>query len=101
MTIFAVHYAYDARSDARDRVRPDHRRFLAGLLEDGTLLASGPFTGPTLGSVDVEPDGALLLVRAASAEAVTTTLDADPFALEGLIETRTLRPWNPVTGPWA
>ena len=101
MTIFTVHYRYDARDDARERVRPEHRRFLAGLLEDGILLASGPFTGPTVGSDGTEPDGALLLVRGDSAEAATTALDADPFAREGLIESRTLRPWNPVMGPWA
>lgn len=100
MTIFAVHYVYDSRSDLRDRVRAEHRRYLAELLEAGMLLASGPFTGPTEGGPE-EPDGALLMLRAESAADVTAALDADPFALAGVVAERTLRPWHPVMGPWA
>ena len=100
MTIFAVHYVYDSRTDVRDRVRPEHRRYLGELLESGSLLASGPFTGPTEGAQD-EPDGALLMLRGESAAEVVATLDADPFAVAGVVAERTLRPWNPVIGPWA
>ena len=101
MPIFAVQYAYDPRTTVRDRVRPQHRRYLAQLVEDGVLLASGPYMGRTEGTSDDEPDGALLLVRADSAEHVGKALDADPFAVEGLVATRTIRPWQPVLGPWA
>lgn len=101
MPFFAVQYTYDARTDHRDRVRPEHRRHLRGLVEEGVLLASGPYAGPTDGAVDPEPDGALLLVRAASAEEVGRILDADPFAVEGLVAGRAIRPWQPVLGPWA
>lgn len=100
MTIFAVHYVYDSRTEVRDEVRPKHRRFLADLLDAGILLASGPFTGPTVGGPE-EADGALLMVRGESAEEVGTTLDADPFARAGVVASRTLRPWSPVMGPWS
>ena len=100
MPTFAVHYVYDDRTDLRDEVRPDHRRYLAALVDSGELLASGPFTGPTVGRGD-EPDGALLLVRADSPEGVAALLDDDPFMTRGLISARTVRPWNAVMGPWA
>ncbi|WP_182113808.1 MULTISPECIES: YciI family protein [unclassified Actinotalea] len=99
MTVFAVLYTYDDQVADRDRVRPEHRRFLADLYAAGRLLASGPFTGPTEGS-DHEPDGALLLVRADDASAVRALLDPDPFAVAGLVAARDVRPWQPVFGPW-
>ena len=105
MTIFTVHYAYGARSDVRDEVRPEHRRFLSGLHDAGTLLSSGPFTGPPLTSAGAAAadaaEGALLIVRGESVEAVVAELDQDPFHLGGLIAERTVRPWNPVIGTWA
>lgn len=100
MTVFAVQYTYDHRSQERDQVRPAHRAFLGDLLTAGTLLASGPFTGATAG-VEAEPDGALLLLRAESVAEAEQVLDGDPFALSGLIAERSLRSWDPVFGPWS
>lgn len=100
MQTYAIEYVYDARTDLRDQVRPEHRRFLGALVESGSLLASGPWTGPRTDLAE-QPDGALLLVRAASAQDAAALLDEDPFVLHGLVTSRTLRPWNPVLGPWA
>ncbi|WP_199421709.1 YciI family protein [Actinotalea solisilvae] len=99
MSVYAVHYTYDQRTGERDRVRPAHRAFLGDLHDAGTLLASGPWAGPTHG-VQAEPDGALLLVRAEDVAGVERLLDADPFALAGLVAGRSVRPWTPVFGPW-
>lgn len=99
MTVYAVLYTYDQRTDERDRVRPAHRAYLGEMHDAGTLLASGPWAGPSHGR-DTEPDGALLLVRAADVAAVEDLLDADPFAVAGLVVERTVRPWTPVFGPW-
>ena len=55
MSIFAVRYTYDERSEVRDAVRPEHRSWLADQAEAGVLLGSGPFT-------DGAP-GALLVLR--------------------------------------
>lgn len=107
MTVYAVQYVYDPRADVRDEVRPEHRRFLAELFEAGALLASGPWTGPTEGhepgapEAAAEADGALLLLRAESRADAEAVLDRDPFARRGLVARRTLRPWNPVFGPWS
>ncbi len=93
MTVYAVHYTYDDRTTRRDEVRPEHRAYLSGLVDEGSLLASGPWA-------DGAP-GALLLMSADSPDEVTRLLDVDPFQREGLVIGRTIREWTPVFGPWA
>ena len=56
MPTYAVRYTYDERDDVRDVFRAEHRAYLSGLAEQGTLLVSGPFA-------DGAP-GALLVFRA-------------------------------------
>lgn len=95
MTVFAVEYLYDAaRTDDLATLRPEHRDFLGGLLEDGTLLASGPW-------LDNAAPGALLLVVAQDVDGAQRLLDDDPFLRAHLITKRTVRPWNPVLGALA
>lgn len=69
----------------------DHRAYLRGLHEQGTLLASGPF--------DPRNGGALLLRL--PEENPTAALDAvrdnDPFWRRGIAQYELL-PWNPVIG---
>ncbi len=64
MPPYAVRYTYDERTDVRDRVRPEHRAYLASLVEHGALLGCGPFT-------DGEP-GALLVFSADSPDLTLT-----------------------------
>ncbi len=91
MAIFVVEYVYDsARADEVGVVRPRHREFLAALHEEGVNLASGPWTEGEA--------GALLLIRADSAEGALAALDADPLHEAGLIARRTARGWDPVIG---
>lgn len=87
MAIFAVTYGFVPDSEARDRVRPEHRVFLAD--QDGTLL-SGPLQG----------DAALIIFEGKSAEEVEEILDDDPYFEAGLISERTIVEWTPVTGSW-
>jgi uncharacterized protein YciI len=93
MPTYAVRYTYDERTDVRDLVRPEHRAYLAGLAEAGTLLGSGPFT-------DGEP-GALLVFRAESPEAVAAIVADDPFSREGIVAQTDIRAWDVVLGPWS
>ena len=92
MKTFAVTYTYSASADDLGLVRPEHRAWLAQQLEAGHLLASGPM---------VDMPGALLIWRAESLEALSTTLNADPFDIADFIGERTIAEWNPVFGPWA
>ncbi|WP_435736061.1 YciI family protein [Cellulosimicrobium sp. PMB13] len=96
MPIHVVTYVYPDRPAELDAVRAEHRAFLRGLHEQGTLLASGP-----LPATQDEVAGALLVLDAGSPAAVAEILDADPFALAGLVAERTVRPWSPVIGDWA
>lgn len=92
MAVFAVTYLYSAEPDDLNLVRPSHRAWLAGRLEDGSLLASGPM---------VDNPTALLIWRAESLEALAKLLDQDPFDIAGYIGERTITEWNPVFGPWS
>jgi uncharacterized protein YciI len=87
MAIFAVTYVYSTDTDALDRLRPEHRAFLADT--DGLLLS-----GPT------DDNGALLIWEAASAAEVEEVLEEDPFWTADLIAERSVVGWNPVLGPW-
>ncbi|WP_067546452.1 YciI family protein [Nocardia crassostreae] len=93
MPIFAVHYTYtEATVEARAEHRPEHRAFLNGLVDQGIVLTSGPYTDGL---------GALILFRAESAEAVHALLDQDPFQRKGLVEARRVAEWLPVMGAFA
>ncbi|WP_067480563.1 YciI family protein [Nocardia amamiensis] len=90
MPIFAVHYVYsEATAAGRDTHRPEHRAWLAGLLESGTLLSSGPYP---------DGSGALLIFRSEDAGALKNLLTQDPFAREALIDDVRAVEWAPVFG---
>lgn len=92
LNIYAVEYTYFDAPEQLNNTRPEHRAFLRSLLDAGSLLASGPLME--------QAPGALLIVRAADHESVTTLLASDPFAQAELIAKTTVRRWNPVIGPW-
>jgi uncharacterized protein YciI len=92
MPVFAVSYLYSATSDQLNEIRPIHRQWLAGLLESGQLLASGPM---------VDNPEALLIFAADSASDLSSLLDNDPFDIAGFIESRSVQQWNPVFGPFS
>ena len=87
MPIYAVTYVYSPDTDALDRLRPEHRAFLADA--DGVLLS-----GPT------DDNGALIIWEAKSAAEVEEVLDEDPFWSADLITERAVVGWSPVIGPW-
>ena len=87
MPTFAVTYVYLPDTESLDRLRPDHRAFLAD--QDGLLLS-----GPT------DDNGALLIWEGKSVAEIEEVLDDDPFWTAGLITERAVVGWNPVLGPW-
>ena len=92
MSTFAVNYTYTDDVATRNEVRPSHRDFLTRLNADGAVRASGPVDGGT---------GAMVIVEAESAEAALALLDADPFAVRGVIAERSVRQWEVVIGSLA
>lgn len=90
MSIFAVEYVYNPdHEDLRAEHRPAHRQWLGDLADQGTVLASGPFTDGT---------GALLLFSAENESALNELVSQDPFALVGAISAVKTIGWNPVIG---
>ena len=92
MTIFAVTYRYSDDVETRDRLRPEHRYYLRGLADQGSLLLSGPH-GPD------EAPGALLLFRGDDKEQIAELVAKDPFMPSGVIAETTTTEWEPVIGP--
>lgn len=89
MAYYAVEYVYNpSMTETMDEVRPTHRAFLSGLLEQGINIASGPLVG--------EIPGALILINAESAADVERILNEDPFYVAEVIQARLIREWNPV-----
>jgi uncharacterized protein YciI len=91
---FATVYRYTDDDAMRDAVRPTHRDYLRELSEQGRLAVSGPYVGGDRG-------GALLVFVADSEEAALELSDHDPFVVQGLVEQRTVREWQPVSGELA
>ncbi len=92
MPIYAVTYLYTAPANQVDEIRPIHRAWLASLLEQKVLLASGPM---------IDTPEALLIFRSESVQDLARLLDNDPFDIAGFIGSRTIQTWNPVFGPFS
>ena len=93
MSIVAVTYRYTDDVATRDRVLPEHRRYLRQLADQGLLLVAGPHA-------EGEPRGALLLFRADKAQ-VAALIANDPFTASAVIASSEIVAWEPVIGPVA
>jgi uncharacterized protein YciI len=89
-----VYYAllYETVPDhAQRRVpfRAEHLALAQQAQREGKLVMAGAFD---------PPDGALLVFRAGSADAVEAFVRADPYVREGLVTAWRVRPWTVVIG---
>ncbi len=91
---FAVMYSYSADVALQDATRPLHLEHLRRLVDDGALVASGPW-----GSDDAR--GGLLIFHANDRAAVQAIVDRDPFVMQGVVSTCEIREWVPLLGPAA
>ncbi len=90
MSAYAVEYVYSPdAADVRDEHRPAHRAWLASLVEDGRVLATGPF---------IDGTGALLIFKTDNEDALNRLLTADPFNIAGGIAGLKVTEWNPMMG---
>jgi uncharacterized protein YciI len=92
MDLFAVHYAYDDRTEDRDAIRSSHIEYLDALVRQGALFAYGRYAD------ELEP-GALFIYRADGSDAVEAWVARDPFVVAGLVPGHTVRAW-PALGTW-
>ncbi|MDR2565732.1 MAG: YciI family protein [Bifidobacteriaceae bacterium] len=91
MAIFAVHYRYADNQEAVAAAKPAHRAYLAERLDEGTLLASGPFADALEG---------LLIIRVDGLQDAEALVAADPIVRAGLVDQAAIRPWSPTLGPF-
>ena len=86
MAIYAVTYRYADKPEVIAEHRPAHREYIATLLGEGGLIASGRTEGG-------DTPSALLLFHAESETHVEEVLNPDPFWTLGLIENREIVEW--------
>ena len=91
MKHFALIYdVVDGFAEKRMPYRPAHLELVRGAHVRGELLLAGALGDP--------PNGALLVFRAESADAVERFATADPYVTSGLVTRWAVRPWNVVIG---
>ena len=88
MSYWVLEYRY-ADMTARARAREEHLAYMRGLHEQGAVVYGGPIG---------DGGGAMVLLRADSAEAVQAVVDADPYTLAGVGADHVIRPWTVVIG---
>ncbi|GAA3802871.1 MULTISPECIES: YciI family protein [Amycolatopsis] len=89
MAWFLVQTVYDQGKYAE--VRPRHREYLAKLAAEGTVAVAGPFA---------DDSGGVFLIQAEDADSLQAVLDADPYVVEGALESFTVREFKPTLGAW-
>jgi hypothetical protein len=99
MTLFAV-WATDREGAlaAREHVRPAHR---ARLRDPAPHAVEVVLAGPTFDREGGAMNGTLLVVAAASVEAVRAFVEADPYVEAGVYAGVDIRPWHCGLGPLA
>ena len=93
MTIYAVRFSYLDKPDRLDAERPPRLAWFQRLEADGCLLASGQLLGTAAMS-------GMLVLEADDRVAAERILDADPYAVVGLVAERTIEQWRPTVGTW-
>ncbi len=84
---FAAIAVYTPDASTIAKARPTHREYLTGLIQQGRLVISGPFS---------DDSGAVLVYEAETAAQVEKLVAEDPFATEGVFVSWEIRPWNVV-----
>lgn len=92
--LFAVIYRYEGEPALQDTHRPAHLDYLRTLVENGTLVVSGPW-GPD----DIR--GGLLIYAAEGRATVDEIVKNDPFTINGVATDTRVSEWVPLVGPAA
>ena len=77
--------------EVRQRVRPEHLRFLEGLGDDVKL--AGPFLSDRGESI-----GSIVIIEAESLDAARAHFNRDPYVAANLFDMVMIKPWKTVIG---
>jgi uncharacterized protein YciI len=93
MTAYFAVFATDrpGTSELRTEIREHHRRYLRAPAGHDVVVRLG---GPTLTEATGVMNGTLLVVEAASIEAVRAFVADDPYSRAGLFAAVEIRPWS-------
>lgn len=84
---FAAIAVYTPDASTIAKARPAHREYLTGLIQQGRLVISGPFS---------DDSGAVLVYEAETSAQVEKLVADDPFARQGVFASWEIHPWNVV-----
>lgn len=73
---------------------PEHVEFINGIADEGFLMVAGPFG-------DGNPYRAMLVVSADDEVQAAARLEEDPWTTVGVLETKSVEPWNVLVGEFA
>jgi uncharacterized protein YciI len=82
---FVHQVTYTSDNDKILANRPKHREYLAQLLDQGSIIASGPYA---------DDSGAVFIFEAESREAAAALVSNDPFSRSGVFQKSELKPWK-------
>jgi uncharacterized protein len=86
MARFVVHMVFKNEAE-RLKVRPEHRRHLQALAEEGRLITAGPWADDT---------GALHIYEVTDEAELREILSRDPYTAVDAYELALLREWTPI-----
>jgi len=89
MSHFALLFGY-SDPDLRARVRPAHLAYVGALHATGQVVSAGPFE---------DGSGGLIVYEVADEPEARALVDADPYAVEGVLEAPVLRAWKVLFPP--
>ena len=87
MALFALVLEFGPDEATRLATRPSHREYLQQLLDEGKLVASGPW---------VDDTGALMIFEAADEAEARALVEADPYTAAGVAARSELKEWKRV-----
>ncbi|HLU35098.1 MAG TPA: YciI family protein [Thermomicrobiales bacterium] len=87
MPLFTAILTYGEDAARRQEIRPSHREYQRGLLEQGKLYKAGPFA---------DDSGAIIIYDADDISEAQELLANDPFAQNGIIVGAVINEWNVV-----
>lgn len=87
MATFVLELRFDKDNERRLAVRPEHRRYLRGLLERGKLRTAGPWG---------DDSGAMIVYEVADEAEAHALLAADPYTAADAVTVVSLREWTPI-----
>ena len=92
MKYYALFYeVVDRFTERRASFRAEHLERVRDAHSGGSLVLAGALGDP--------PDGALLVFRASSPEVVEDFARKDPYVVQGVVTSWSVRPWNVVVEP--